>query len=88
MPTFAQQFQNSLIVAIGATLLQVLCASLAGYAFAVIYAIAGLLLGTVADRWHRPRLIAAGLFVWSALTAASGLAQNFWQLMYVATADA
>src|SRR6478609_1331403 len=34
MPTFAQQFQNSLIVAIGATLLQVVCASLAGYAFA------------------------------------------------------
>jgi len=53
---------------------------LAGYAFAVIYAIAGLLLGTVADRWHRPRLIAMGLFVWSALTAASGMAQNFWQL--------
>src|SRR5262245_44427290 len=53
---------------------------LAGYAFAVIYAIAGLLLGTVADRWHRPRLIALGLFVWSALTAASGLAQDFWQL--------
>src|SRR4051794_32023427 len=53
---------------------------LAGYAFAVIYAIAGLLLGTVADRWHRPRLIALGLLVWSALTAASGLAQNFWQL--------
>src|SRR6185503_1099453 len=53
---------------------------LAGYAFAVIYAIAGLLLGTVADRWHRPRLIALGLFVWSALTAASGLAQNFWEL--------
>ena len=53
---------------------------LAGYAFAVIYAIAGLFLGTVADRWHRPRLIALGLLVWSALTAASGLAQNFWQL--------
>src|SRR3954451_593900 len=34
MTTFVQQFQNSLIVAIGATLLQVLCASLAGYAFA------------------------------------------------------
>src|ERR1043165_6823154 len=53
---------------------------LAGYAFAVIYSIAGLLLGTIADRWHRPRLIACGLLVWSALTAASGLAQNFWQL--------
>jgi multiple sugar transport system permease protein len=34
MPAFIQQFQNSLIVAIGATLLQVCCASLAGYAFA------------------------------------------------------
>ena len=34
---------------------------LAGYAFAGIYALAGLLLGTVADRWHRPRLIALGL---------------------------
>src|SRR5947209_20557533 len=53
---------------------------LGAYAHAVIYAIAGLLLGTVADRWHRPRLIALGLLVWSALTAASGLAQNFWQL--------
>jgi multiple sugar transport system permease protein len=34
MPAFIQQFQNSLIVAIGATALQVFCASLAGYAFA------------------------------------------------------
>jgi multiple sugar transport system permease protein len=34
MPTFVQQFQNSLLVAIGATILQVFCASLAGYAFA------------------------------------------------------
>ena len=37
-------------------------------------------LGTIADRWNRPRLIAAGLLVWSAMTAASGLAQSFWQL--------
>jgi MFS family permease len=63
---------------LGLTKLQITL--LAGYAFAVVYAVAGLLLGTVADRWHRPRLIAAGLFVWSALTAASGLAQDFWQL--------
>src|SRR5262245_32640626 len=34
MPAFIQQFQNSLFVAIGATILQVICASLAGYAFA------------------------------------------------------
>jgi len=55
-------------------------ALLVGYAFAVVYSIAGLYLGTVADRWNRPRLIAAGLLVWSAMTAASGLAQSFWQL--------
>src|SRR5690242_8844623 len=53
---------------------------LTGYAFSVVYSIAGLMLGTVADRWHRPRLIALGLLVWSAMTAASGLARNFWEL--------
>lgn len=53
---------------------------LAGYAFAVVYSIAGLYLGTIADRWHRPRLIALGLLVWSAMTAATGLAQSFWHL--------
>ena len=53
---------------------------LSGYAFAIVYSMAGLFLGTVADRWNRPRLIALGLLVWSAMTAASGLAQSFWQL--------
>ena len=53
---------------------------LAGYAFAIVYSIAGLFLGTIADRWNRPRLIAVGLFVWSAMTAASGLAQSFAHL--------
>ena len=53
---------------------------LAGYSFSVVYSIAGLYLGALADRKHRPRLIAIGLLVWSGATAASGLAQNFWQL--------
>lgn len=53
---------------------------LAGYAFSIVYSIAGLYLGTLADRKHRPRMIALGLFVWSAATLASGFAQNFWQL--------
>lgn len=65
---------------------------LAGYAFAVVYSIAGLFLGTIADRWNRPRLIAGGLLVWSAMTAASGLAQSFWQLalarVFVAVGEA
>ncbi|MGQ0633741.1 MAG: MFS transporter [Planctomycetaceae bacterium] len=53
---------------------------LAGYAFSVVYSVAGLLLGSLADRRHRPRLIAIGLFIWSIMTAASGLAMNFWQM--------
>ena len=53
---------------------------LAGYSFSIVYSVAGLYLGTLADRKHRPRLIALGLLVWSGATAASGLAQDFWQL--------
>ena len=53
---------------------------LAGYAFVTLYATFGLFLGTVADRWNRPRLIALGLFVASVATAASRLATNFWDL--------
>lgn len=55
---------------------------LAGYAFSIVYSVAGLYLGTLADRKHRPRLIALGLFIWSGATAASGLAQDFWQLAF------
>ncbi len=55
---------------------------LAGYSFSIVYSIAGLYLGTLADRTHRPRLIAMGLLIWSGATAASGLAQNFSQLAF------
>ena len=65
---------------------------LAGYAFSIVYSCAGLMLGSLADRWHRPRLVALGLLVWSAMTAASGLAQNFWQMglarIFVAVGEA
>ena len=55
---------------------------LAGYSFSIVYSVAGLYLGTLADRTHRPRLIAMGLLIWSGATAASGLAQNFSQLAF------
>ncbi len=51
-----------------------------GFVFVVLYTIFGLVLGTVADRYHRPRLIAGGLTLWSALTAASGAAKSFFHL--------
>lgn len=53
---------------------------LGGPAFAVFYALAGLPLGWLADRVHRGRLIAGGIFLWSLMTAASAFAANFAQL--------
>jgi len=53
---------------------------LTGLVFIVFYAVAGLFMGTLADLVHRPRLIAAAMFGWSALTAASGLARGFVSL--------
>ncbi|MBE8191811.1 MAG: MFS transporter [Alphaproteobacteria bacterium] len=50
---------------------------LTGFAFIVFYAVMGLFMGVLADRLHRPRLLAFGLALWSALTAFSGLAKGF-----------
>lgn len=51
-----------------------------GWVFTVCYVVMGLFMGALADRFHRPRLIAAGLILWSALTAVSGIAKNFTQI--------
>lgn len=53
---------------------------LSGTAFAVFYATLGMPLALLADRWNRRNLIGLSLAVWSAMTALSGLAMNFWQL--------
>jgi MFS family permease len=51
-----------------------------GTAFTLLYAAVGVPLGRMTDRSVRTRILSAGIFVWSLLTAASGLAQNYWQL--------
>jgi len=53
---------------------------LTGLLFVFFYAIMGLFVGRLADIMHRPKLIAAGLFLWSALTIFSGAAKNFVQI--------
>lgn len=53
---------------------------LLGPAFAIFYATMGLPLGYLADRKRRTWIVAAGVFVWSFATAASGLAKNFYHL--------
>ncbi len=55
-------------------------AILYGTAFAVFYALFGIPLGRLADVWRRSRLISLGLAGWSAMTALSGVAHNFWEL--------
>lgn len=49
-------------------------------AFTLLYAFVGIPFGRLADRISRKKILSAGVFAWSLLTAASGLAQNFWQL--------
>lgn len=53
---------------------------LQGLAFASLYAILGLPLGRMADRTHRPRLMAAGIAVWSGMTVASAFASDYAHL--------
>ncbi|MCX7012960.1 MAG: MFS transporter [Candidatus Sumerlaeota bacterium] len=56
-------------------------ALLTGYAFVVFYTLTGMALGAAADRWSRPRLIALGVAVFSAATAASGWARSYGHLV-------
>jgi predicted MFS family arabinose efflux permease len=53
---------------------------LTGPAFAFFYTFAGIPLARLADRGSRVALLTWGIALWSALTAASGLARSFAQL--------
>jgi len=54
-----------------------------GTAFTLVYAIVGLPLGRLADKFSRTRILGVGVFVWSLLTAASGACASFAQLFVV-----
>lgn len=68
-------FANAIITDLALTKFQFTL--LTGLVFSVFYVVFGLFAGSLADRLNRPRLIAAGLALWSLLTAATGLAKNF-----------
>src|SRR5438067_13829681 len=55
---------------------------LLGSAFIWLYAIVGLPLGKLADSGSRRKLLAAGMLVWSALTAMAGMAANYTMLHF------
>ena len=50
---------------------------LAGFAFAVFYSILGVPIARLADRRSRRAIISVGVFLWSLMTAACGLAKSF-----------
>ena len=54
---------------------------LLGTAFTLLYAVFGLPLGRLSDRRQRRLILAGGVFAWSALTAVSGMARTFSQLI-------
>lgn len=53
---------------------------LAGIAFSLFYTLLGVPIARLADQHNRKRIILTGLAVWSVMTAACGLAKNFWHL--------
>jgi MFS family permease len=55
--------------------------ALTGLSFALLYTTMALPIARLADVWNRKRLIAAALAIWSAATAACGLANNFATLV-------
>jgi MFS family permease len=53
---------------------------LIGLAFAIFYVLLGIPIGRLADRYSRRAIIASGIAIWCAMTAACGLARNYTQL--------
>ena len=52
-----------------------------GLAFSITYVLAGIPLARLADRSSRKRIVSLALFAWSTMTALTGMAQNFWQMV-------
>ena len=53
---------------------------LTGIVFIFFYTVAVLFVGTLADRYNRTKIIGIGVILWSAFTAISGFAKNFFTL--------
>lgn len=71
-------FSTAIVPELGLTNLQF--GLLTGIVFVIVYSVFGLFAGALADRMHRGKLIAAGLALWSALTALTGFAKSFVQI--------
>jgi MFS family permease len=55
---------------------------LSGFTFAIFYVTLGIPIARIADKTNRKNTVAISLAIWSAMTALSGLARNFIQLLF------
>lgn len=53
---------------------------LSGLVFAIFYALVGIPIARLADRWDRRKIISISLFFWSTMTVVSGFATSFFHL--------
>jgi len=53
-----------------------------GSVFIWLYALVGVPLGNIADRWSRKKLLAGGIVIWSALTALAALTTTYAMLLF------
>jgi predicted MFS family arabinose efflux permease len=51
-------------------------------AFTLLYAVIGVPIGRLADRWNRKKLLASGVTVWSVLTASTAIAGSYGFLLF------
>lgn len=54
---------------------------LKGFAFALLYVIAGIPIAWLADRYNRTRIVAISLVIWSGFTALTGMAGSFASML-------
>ena len=54
---------------------------LTSFAFAIFYVTAGIPIANLADRANRRNIISVVVALWSVMTALSGMAQNYFQLL-------
>ena len=54
---------------------------LSGFTFAVFYVVCGIPIARWADRYNRVNIVSVSIAVWSAMTAISGFAANYWHLL-------
>ena len=55
---------------------------LKGFAFALLYVLAGIPLAWLADRYNRTKIVAISLTVWSGFTALTGMAGSYMAMLF------